>query len=88
MLGSTIQVADPKDDGSGSEFLRVRVSLDISKPLPWCYKLWSEGEHIGWVLLKFEHLPNFCYWCSRVIHNEREYELWLRGKGNLKKENQ
>ena len=88
MLGTTIQVADAEDDGSGNEFLRVRVVLDISKPLPRCCKLRSEGEHIGWVLLKFERLPNFCYWCGRVIHNERECELWLRSKGNLKKEEQ
>ena len=61
MLGTTIQVADPEDDGLGSELLRVRVALDISKPLPRCCKLQSEGEHIGWVLLKFERLPNFYY---------------------------
>ena len=40
------------------------------------------------MLLKFKRLPNFCYWCGRVIHNERECELWLRGKGKLKKEEQ
>ena len=72
----------------GNEFLRVRVALDISKPLPQFCKLQSEGEHVGWVLLKFERLPNFCYWCGRVIHNERECELWLQGKGNFKKEDQ
>ncbi|KAK9991073.1 hypothetical protein SO802_026058 [Lithocarpus litseifolius] len=80
MLGSTIQVANLEDDGSGSEFLWVRVSLDISKPVPRCCKLWSKGDHIGWQLLKFECLPNICYWCDRVIHNERECELWLRGR--------
>ena len=81
-------MADSEDDGSGNEFLRVRVALDISKPLPRCCKLRFKGEHIGWVILKFERLPNFCYWCGRVIHNERESELWLWGKGNLKKEEQ
>lgn len=33
-LGSVIQVADLEDDGLGGEFLRVRVKIDISKPLP------------------------------------------------------
>ena len=30
MIGRVIQVADPEDDGAGGEFLRVRLSLDIS----------------------------------------------------------
>lgn len=33
-IGNVIEVADPGDDGAGNEFLRVRFSMDISKPLP------------------------------------------------------
>nr|POE81950.1 hypothetical protein CFP56_50997 [Quercus suber] len=33
IFGTTIQVADPEVDGS-DEFLRVCVSIDITKPLP------------------------------------------------------
>ena len=85
-IGSIVQVANPKDDGEGGESLQIRVLIDITKPLPWCCKLWSEGEHIGWALLKFKRHPNFFYWCGKVTHNERDCEVWLRGKGNLKKE--
>lgn len=81
-------MADPKDGGVGNEFLRVRVSMGITKPLPCCRKLWVEGKKVGWVGLKFERLANFCYWCGRVTHGERECELWLRVKGSLKKEDQ
>ena len=88
IIGSTVQVADLEDDDSGGEFLRVRVAINITKPLPRCCKLWSKGERIGRALLKFECLLNFCYWCGRVNHNERDCEVWLRGKGNLKKEDQ
>lgn len=38
-IGSVIQVADAKDDGSSGEFLRVTVAIDITKPLPCCCKL-------------------------------------------------
>ena len=61
IIGTTIRVADPEDDGEGCEFLRVRVAMNITKPFPCCCKLRSEGKHIGWALLKFERLPNFCY---------------------------
>ena len=33
-IGKVVEVADPEDDGSGNEFLKVRVAMDISKPLP------------------------------------------------------
>ena len=82
-IGKIVQVVDPKDDGLGCEFLRIRVTIDSTKPLSRCCKLWSEGKHIGWALLKFERLPNFCYWCGRVNYNERDCEVWLQGKGNL-----
>ena len=87
-IGALVQVADPEDDGGGSEFLRIRVVIDIKKPLPRCCKLWSEGKHVGWALLKFERLPNFCYWCRKVTHSESDCDMWLRGKGRLKKEEQ
>uniref|UniRef100_A0A7N2MXZ0 DUF4283 domain-containing protein n=1 Tax=Quercus lobata TaxID=97700 RepID=A0A7N2MXZ0_QUELO len=35
-LGKVLQVADPEDDGVSGEFLRVRISLDILRPLPRC----------------------------------------------------
>lgn len=76
-IGKVVEVADPEDNGVGNEFLRVRVSLDITKFLPHCHKLWAESKQVGWVGLKFERLPNFCYWCGWVTHGERECELWL-----------
>lgn len=43
-IGKVIDVADPEDDGEGGEFLWVRISIDITKPLSRCRKLWSEGK--------------------------------------------
>ena len=68
--------------------MRVWVKMDITNALPQCYKLWSKGEYVGWALLKFERLPNFCYWCAQLTHSERDCEVWFRGKGSLKKDEQ
>ena len=87
-ISRVVQVADPENDGVGSEFLRVRINIDISKPLLRCSKLHSEGKQVGWVGLKYERLRNFCYWCGRVTHGERDCEVWLRGNRSLRKEEQ
>ena len=87
-IGDVLQVADAKDDETSGEFLRIRVAIDITKPLLRCCKLWSEGKHIGWVSIRYERLPNFCYWCGQVLHGERDCPMWLRGKGTLKKDDQ
>nr|POE70498.1 uncharacterized protein CFP56_22898 [Quercus suber] len=87
-IGTVMAVADPENDGSGGEFLRVRLTMDITKPLPRCSKLRSEGKQLGLVGIKYERLPNFCYWCGRVTHGERDCEVWLCGKGKLRREDQ
>lgn len=87
-IGSIVQVADPEDDGEGGEFLRIRVTIDVTKALPRCCKLWFDSEHVGWALLQFEQLPNFCYWCDRVTYSERDCEVWIQWKGRLEKEDQ
>lgn len=66
----------------------MRVWIDITKPLARVRKIWSEGKAIGWAVLKYERMPNFCYWCRKVLHNDRDCELWLRSKGSLKKDEQ
>lgn len=81
-------MADPDHDGAGGEFLRVQVMVDISRPLLRCCKLWSEGKLVGWVGIKYERLPNFCYWCGCVNHSGKECKVWLRGKGHLNREEQ
>ena len=87
-IGTVIQVADPEDDGARGEFLRAQVTTDISKPLLRVSKLRSGGKQIGLVGLKYKRLPNFCYWCSRATHGERDCEVWLRGRGKLNRDDQ
>ena len=87
-LGTVLQMTDFEEEGGKGNYLCVRVHLEISKPLSRVWKIWSEGRLVGWVALKYEQLPNFCYWCGWVTHNKRDCDMWLCSKRTLKKEDQ
>ena len=35
-----------------------------------------------------ERLPNICYWCGSVSHDDKDCSLWLQSKGTLNLEEQ
>ena len=77
-----------EDEMDGGSFLRMKVTIDINKPL--CRgRLISlpHGEQ-SWVSFKYERLPNICYWCGCLSHGDRDCELWIESEGNLSKESQ
>ena len=73
----------------GGCFIRVRVTIDITKPLCRGRVVHLEGGVGGgggggvWVTFKFERLPNLCYWCGCLNHDDRECGLWIESKGTL-----
>ena len=64
----------------------VRVTLDLNTPLC-CGRVITlvEGGK-SWVSFKYERLPNLCYWCGRLDHDDKNCELWIQSKGTLKAE--
>ena len=87
-LGSTLGVVEKVDvDGKGfslGRYLRICVSLDITKPLCRGRMVRIGGPSTVWVEFKYERLPIFCYWCGKVDHDERDCMLWIRSKEVLK----
>ena len=71
----------PIEDGGG--FMRVRVLVDVSQPLCRGRVICLEDGKELWVSFKYERLPNLCYWCGRITHNDRDCELWLDSEGTL-----
>ena len=87
VVGAVCQSSDEGETDGGS-FLRMKVVIDISKPL--CRGRLislSKGEQ-SWVSFKYERLPNICYWCGCLNHVDSDCDLWIKSEGKLTKENQ
>ena len=67
----------------GGNFIRVRVLLDISQPLCRGRLLTLEDGKNLWVSLKYERLPNLCYWCGCLTHDDRDCDKWFESEGGL-----
>lgn len=70
-----------------SNFVRVRVGVDITKPLCCGRKLALRNGQDSWVCFKYERMPNICHWCGKLTHMDRECPIWLKGKHTLKEAN-
>ena len=82
-ISKVVRMADSDENGTIGRSLRVWVSIDVSKPLSRGRKLWEKGEVIGWVSFRYERLPNFCYWCGCLLHEDRDCDVWLGMKDKV-----
>lgn len=67
-LGKIIAVEDPEGRGKLQKFIRVRVWIDVTKPLKKGFFLKRPEEEDLWVKFKYERLSDFCYCCGMVGH--------------------
>lgn len=59
--------SDPSNmNGVWKPYVRVRVTMDITKPLKHRMKLTREGGAWNWVNFKYESLNTFCFVCFVV----------------------
>lgn len=72
-----------KSKMEGGDFMRVREEIDVSKPPCRSHKITMDDGINGWVSFKFERLPNICYWCGCLIHNDKDCGLQFDGEGTL-----
>ena len=71
-LGQVMDV-DVADTGvQWGRCLRVRVEIDVTRKLIRGRKINIEKEEARWVHFKYERLPNFCYRCGLLEHDQRE----------------
>ncbi|KAK1380443.1 CCHC-type domain-containing protein [Heracleum sosnowskyi] len=60
--------------GAWREYLRVRVTLTLNKPLKRRMRLKKNDSNWCWVNFKFEGIPTFCFICGLIGHSEKYCE--------------
>lgn len=70
-LGTLIQVDDRNFDGSMRMFYRVRVAIDVAKPLKKQMKLKKDNGDWAFIDFKYERLPTFCFLCGVIGHGDK-----------------
>ena len=75
---------DREEDGTAvGRFLRIKVRLDIRKPLMrWVTLNVGEDEKALWCPLVYEYLPDFCYTCALIGHIDKSCHIKLQ-KGEV-----
>ncbi|TXG56336.1 hypothetical protein EZV62_017649 [Acer yangbiense] len=72
-IGEVIDIPTESRDCWG-KFLKVKVSIDISRPLKrWLRLKLDKSGNIVMIGLKYERLPKFCYACGRIGHSISDF---------------
>ena len=58
-------------DNEGGYFIRVRVLIDVTLPLCRGRVITMENGEKNWVSAEYERLLNFCFWCGRLTHSDK-----------------
>ncbi|KAL4342534.1 hypothetical protein GQ457_08G031970 [Hibiscus cannabinus] len=67
-IGKVVMTDTRLEDGNMGEFLRVRVSLDTTKPLRRCVTLSRSNAKAVLCPLQYERIPIFCHGCGLIGH--------------------
>lgn len=78
----TFLKADPASlDGIWKPFIRIRVRMDITRPLKRRMKIKREGGEWSWINFKYERLGTFCFVCGTLGHMERDCNIVYANPG-------
>lgn len=68
------------------EFMHIRVSTDITKPLSRKNRLNISLPEAVWLNFKYEQLPNFYFYCDVLDHGHKDCKIWKKASKTYKKE--
>lgn len=68
-LGEVVEVEKRKSSDAQNLFMRVKVTVPLSKPLRWGGFIGGSNGQRSWVDFKYECLPLFCHFCGLLGHD-------------------
>ncbi|XP_019150968.1 PREDICTED: uncharacterized protein LOC109147766 [Ipomoea nil] len=84
-IGTYVRIDENTFEGWWKSFIRIRVSVDITKPLLCKMRIRKTGEEWSWISFQYECLPNFCFLYGILGHTEKFCskpfdEVWQGGE--------
>lgn len=74
-VGDVTKMDPTNTNGMWKQYMRIRVALNIEKPLKRRIKLKCENGSWSWINFKYERLGTFCFVCGRIGHSDRDCEI-------------
>lgn len=78
-VGRLKEVDVEEGDFACGEYMRISISLDITKPLLRRKKFTIGYLPPVWIRFSYKRLPDYCYKCEIIGHNHRKCKTWNRG---------
>ncbi|KAL9666114.1 hypothetical protein QQ045_000437 [Rhodiola kirilowii] len=76
-IGRFVMVSQSELEASRKRYIRVRVEVEIDKPLVTSFYLNRRNREPLWVTVKFERLPEVCSKCGRLSHETNNCSFTL-----------
>lgn len=95
-IGGYVQSDQANFNGMWKPYVRIRVKMNVTRPLKRRMKIKREGGNWSWINFRYERLSTFCFVCGILGHSERDcnvvyanpgkeferaYGTWLRAPG-------
>lgn len=70
-IGTFVSSCPKNFTGIWRDYLRVRVLINVNKPLKRRMKIFYKKEEWLWANFKYERIPTFCFICGVIGHSEK-----------------
>ena len=76
-IGDVEEVETDNDQDAWGRYLKVRVSLNVSKPLKRGKMIPVAGGGKTLATFRYERLSDICYVCGRMDHQDQNVTRWF-----------